>query len=90
MLYKKWTKRTHSTTKISFIYLKKNDIKLKFQRLYFYDKFQCAMNQTNMNIESAYSIINALVSESKKYVITSRLDIEKNNENRICFKKCNF
>ena len=33
-----------------------------------------------MNIESAYSITNALVSESKKYVIPLRLDVENNNE----------
>ena len=34
-----------------------------------------------MNIESAYSITNALVLESKKYVNPSRLDVESNNEN---------
>ena len=33
-----------------------------------------------MNIESAYSITNALVSESKKYVIPLRLDVENNSE----------
>ena len=53
---------------------------MKFQRLYIYDKIQCAMNHINMNIKSAYSITNTLVSESKKYIIPSRLGVENNNE----------
>ena len=46
-------------------HIKKNDIELKLQRLYFYDESQCDTNQTNTNIESAYSINNALLSEFK-------------------------
>ena len=37
------------------------------------------MNRTNMNIKSVYSITNALVVESKKYLVPSWLDIENNN-----------
>ena len=38
------------------------------------------MNQTKMNIESAYSITSALVSEAIQYFISSRLDIIINNK----------
>ena len=85
---KKRIKRTHSTTKYHS-YILKNDIELKFQRLYFYDELQCATNQTSMNIESAYSITNALVSESKEYVILSCLNVENNNETELFLKSVN-
>ena len=38
------------------------------------------MNHINMNIKSAYSITNTLVSESKKYITPSRLGVENNDE----------
>ena len=44
--------------------------------------FNFAMNQTNMNIESTYSITNALVSETLKN--PSSLDVENNNETIFC------
>ena len=56
---------------------KKNDIKLKFQRLYFYYEFQYVMNQTNMNIESTYSINNALVFKSKNNMLSQHAWIYK-------------
>ena len=83
ILFKKRIKKTYSTTKILFIYLKKNDIELKFQRLYFYNEFKCAMNQRNINTKSTYSITNKLVSESKKHVISSHLNGENNNETEL-------
>ena len=38
------------------------------------------MNQTQMNIESAYSITSALVSEAIQYCISLRLNIIINNK----------
>ena len=42
-----------------------------------------------MNIESVYSITNALVSESKKYVILSGLNVKNNNETELFLKSVN-
>ena len=80
MLFKKNGFKEHIPLQKYHSYIFKNNIELKLQRLCFYNEFQCAMNQTYMNIESLYSITNALVSESKKYIIPSRLDVENNNE----------